>query len=748
MYHAIEFSSKASSGKIPCIMSKENQTPGSIGEAWKENATDSKVQGNTITHPNDGNLIVTGTETAAPTTYAKQTKLEETRRFSDHSSELLSQKRLVAFPAAVRASRNSATSKNSSVQSTTPANQAEEQQARRSDRRSSDLLSQAKRLVAFPAAVRASRNSVTAKQTESEEQQGRTKGRTSELLSQAKRDVAFPAVVREARNSVRTATIPTNQTRSQELQRRTNGRNSELLSEAKRDVAFPAAVRDKRSSVKSERLAREPIAVPSPHFVQINPEEGQFHGQAKREHIAHASALATATNATYVSGRRSLMEPPNLHRPHLLSHNGYGGDDAVDNGSLLPLDVQNPLQSTGGQDHDNLTGEENDRLERGPSLDSATNNHYSAHVSSNRPNDYQQPQQVQQQELAIAHLIQEDSHLELPEAQQVDLSQQDLLHIQRKKQRLWACIGASVMAVCVLVVLLVATVTLTRGNREPTVIHMSPHIDETISPTMAPTLSWRAELLNLLPQYSVRVITDDDTSPQARAFQWLLNDPFVEEYPSWRIVQRFALATFYYSTDGQNWFNNENWTSYEVHECNWYYRYYQIFEATEADEPGVDSTPQDYWPGRPWLACQTDDSTTNVSSNNIINDTSGSTNKEAYKWLFLDATGLSGTIPKEISLLSSLISIRLSANFLQGSLPTEIGVLTDLQGDVVFTSNELTGELPREIGQLSKLQVGLGLGRNLMHGSLPTELGLLTNLISFEASDNAFGGHLLRKSGR
>ena len=74
-------------------------------------------------------------------------------------------------------------------------------------------------------------------------------------------------------------------------------------------------------------------------------------------------------------------------------------------------------------------------------------------------------------------------------------------------------------------------------------------------------------VLSLLPDYTVQNINDNSPySPQTRAFHWLLNDPNVESYDDFRMVQRFALGTFYYATGGNStWRVETNWMSYEHH---------------------------------------------------------------------------------------------------------------------------------------------------------------------------------------
>ena len=87
----------------------------------------------------------------------------------------------------------------------------------------------------------------------------------------------------------------------------------------------------------------------------------------------------------------------------------------------------------------------------------------------------------------------------------------------------------------------------------------------TSSPTMAPT----PFLIQDLPDYSVEALNDPN-SPQSRAYQWVRNDTLLQEYSNKRLLQRFALATIYYSTGGDDWINRELWLSYAHHECTWW----------------------------------------------------------------------------------------------------------------------------------------------------------------------------------
>ena len=82
-------------------------------------------------------------------------------------------------------------------------------------------------------------------------------------------------------------------------------------------------------------------------------------------------------------------------------------------------------------------------------------------------------------------------------------------------------------------------------------------------------ISAKDKLLTMLPSETQENIQDNRT-PQHEAWQWILDDPFLEQYMSAdRLLQRFALATFFFATQGEKWSSNQSWLNYSVHECHW-----------------------------------------------------------------------------------------------------------------------------------------------------------------------------------
>lgn len=275
------------------------------------------------------------------------------------------------------------------------------------------------------------------------------------------------------------------------------------------------------------------------------------------------------------------------------------------------------------------------------------------------------------------------------------------------------------------------------GDAEP----QTPVVPPT---TLAPTSfgSMYLDSLNL-PKHTTEAISNDANSAQARAYDWVLNDPNRTSYPRWKTLQRFALAVFYYSTGGEEWSLQKDWLSYDVDECSWYFS--TIVNSVDTGNTKDVDTQLEY-------------------SDAVCNDDG------QYLYLVFPASNMRGSLPPEISLLSdSLHSLDVALNEgIYGWIPSEIGLLTNL---VRFycDRNILTSLIPTEFGQLTNLRE-LELGYNLftgpvpseigslealtmlsvrwcpeVSGTIPTEIGRLTNLeqLYFHGSENLLGGQLL-----
>lgn len=358
--------------------------------------------------------------------------------------------------------------------------------------------------------------------------------------------------------------------------------------------------------------------------------------------------------------------------------------------------------------------------------------------------------------LMIADPVQ-DEQLDLPLAVEEDPEQRIKSAENSKKQALTIAVVGVVLIVTVMTIALVfplapdAPSTSSSSNKNSEASHTNGIQSQTDL------------LLSLLPDSTKRkMIAQDPSSPQSKAFDWVLGDPSLDTYlyndniENWRLLQRFALATLYYATDGPNsWFNATNWLSYEHHECQWMAK----------EVPG-------------FCTCQTEDNrnpTVYPSPCGDINDDINTTvakQQQQYKFLLLNANGLQGTIPDEVSWLTSLERLELVLNDISGTIPEQLGQLTLLRS-INIEANKLTGEIPSAIlsgatstlqnmsfahnllggtlasalGQLTDLRY-MAVEQNKLTGSIPTTIGNCTSLVSLELSENRLSGPLPSEIGR
>lgn len=209
----------------------------------------------------------------------------------------------------------------------------------------------------------------------------------------------------------------------------------------------------------------------------------------------------------------------------------------------------------------------------------------------------------------------------------------------------------------------------------------------------------------------------DPESPQSLALDWLEQDPGVATYADEKVRRRYALAVFYYSTEGGSWVNKDRWLS-DSDECTWY----SAFD----ESPCLD---------------------------------------QEYAYLVLGDNNLRGSLPPDLALLSnSLVGLDFGGT-MSGSIPGEYGDLTNLEFlrihgtniDGRFSSNfknliyletldlygnRMTGEIPPIVfSSLTRLKT-LDLGKNRFSGSLSSQLGQLSALTTLSLQENNLAGSI------
>jgi hypothetical protein len=230
---------------------------------------------------------------------------------------------------------------------------------------------------------------------------------------------------------------------------------------------------------------------------------------------------------------------------------------------------------------------------------------------------------------------------------------------------------------------------------------LSPPTTNASSPTIIVPFNRQTSkdfVIGLLPDMTKASLLDPN-SPQSYAFQWLMQDPRLAKYKVDQILQRLALATLYYSANGEHWeADDDTWLSFED-ECSWYSDALDGFLCNEGQ----------------------------------------------YKVLSMNQLPMNGTLPDEVWLLSSLVSVQLFKHHLVGTIPTLIGKMLPLESLLLYQLS-LEGTIPSQIG-LPNLN-SLNLGGNSFTGGIPTEISKAGKLTQLYLNDNRLSGPLHESLGQ
>jgi len=176
----------------------------------------------------------------------------------------------------------------------------------------------------------------------------------------------------------------------------------------------------------------------------------------------------------------------------------------------------------------------------------------------------------------------------------------------------------------------------------------------------------------------------DNTTYEHEALVWLADsDPkrFDATTPIEKILERFVLANFYFSTGGQGWNRQANFCTKRS-------------------------------------VCEWNDKTSGVFCNS---------DKQVSK-ILLPQFNLNGTIPHDIGLLSNMEILNLTKNEVSGSIPVSIGIMSSLKS-IDLSFNEISGRMPESLAMLMDLTY-LDFSFNGLEGS--DEISVLKDLPRLE----------------
>jgi len=228
----------------------------------------------------------------------------------------------------------------------------------------------------------------------------------------------------------------------------------------------------------------------------------------------------------------------------------------------------------------------------------------------------------------------------------------------------------------------------------------------------------------------------------------------VDLKPGERVVQRIfgqleesvtesdslALVAIYKATQGENWNYNMNWLNGPVH--SWegvrvkngrvtrlYLQGNNLTGSLPSELTELTSLIRLYINGNPELGGELP---------------SGISRLQKLKRIRMHGNGLEGNIPVEISEISGLRQLLLSDNQFFGSIPPEISKLKYLS-EMDLSGNELSGSIPSALGKMDYRLRWLDLSDNKLTGEIPVELSNLRFLRELDISNNDFEGSIPNK---
>jgi len=238
---------------------------------------------------------------------------------------------------------------------------------------------------------------------------------------------------------------------------------------------------------------------------------------------------------------------------------------------------------------------------------------------------------------------------------------------------------------------------------------------------------WAQQLLEIVLDISDLTELEPE-SPQAEAYEWLLDEQIVCPDEEEDVLQRYVMAVLYFSTNGDSWTN-----------------------CTRAEASAVNPTlcPSDgtrflstsdvcFWFG---VTCGRSSITEiSIDENNLDGPLPDEIGKlEELEDIDFDGNRfISGQIPDGWANLDELMSIDLDNNAITGPIPESLFTNSRLE-NLDLDSNEISGSISTRFGELDNLELLL-LDKNLITGTLPTELGELDRMRFLTLDTNFLSG--------
>lgn len=240
--------------------------------------------------------------------------------------------------------------------------------------------------------------------------------------------------------------------------------------------------------------------------------------------------------------------------------------------------------------------------------------------------------------------------------------------------------------------------------------------------------------ISFLTHYSIshRDNLEDMTRPQYLAAVWIADyDALAYEIPYTHLddtyvdfVQRYALAVMYFSLNGNGWVN-QNLFLDKVHVCGWY----SVDTLNDGEDIALGVSCNDRGEVSELL----------IPRNNMVGTLPMElSHLSSLHFLDFNRNAIQGTIPQEYSNLERMQFFDLRYNQLTGSIPLWIGGAWDELTEFALSNNNLTGSIPESLRYLERLR-SLSLAQNHLNSTLASIVGL-SSLQFLYLDNNRFTG--------
>ena len=193
------------------------------------------------------------------------------------------------------------------------------------------------------------------------------------------------------------------------------------------------------------------------------------------------------------------------------------------------------------------------------------------------------------------------------------------------------------------------------------------------------------------------------------------------EFQVERIRQRFAMALMYCEFNGDNWLEGELWVS-ELHECDWYtmigvdpcgrHEQYQIIRNYGQQMRGT-LPPEMSMVSTLWEITLSD----NLLSGTIPDDFRKLTELDTFSLSF---NLFKGPIPDFMWQFEDMVHMDLAYNFFTGKIPEGVPANSPNLNILFLENNDISGSIPTDFGQLKWKR--LHMDGNQLTGTIPSDL--------------------------